>query len=42
MLPSACAEVSVSTMPSNSKAIEFYKAHGMTDEAVLLEKHFEP
>jgi ribosomal protein S18 acetylase RimI-like enzyme len=35
-----CAEVSVSTMPDNRKAIEFYKAHGMTDEAVLLEKHF--
>ena len=35
-----CAEVSVTTMPDNAHAIEFYKSHGMTDEAVFLEKHF--
>jgi ribosomal protein S18 acetylase RimI-like enzyme len=33
-------EVSVSTMPDNLPAISFYKKHGMTDEAVLLERHF--
>jgi GNAT superfamily N-acetyltransferase len=33
-------EVSVSTMPDNSPAIALYKKHGMTDEAVLLERHF--
>jgi ribosomal protein S18 acetylase RimI-like enzyme len=33
-------EVSVSTMPENIPAIAFYKKHGMTDEAVLLERHF--
>jgi hypothetical protein len=27
-------------MPDNAGAIRFYKAHGMLDEAVLLEKHF--
>jgi ribosomal protein S18 acetylase RimI-like enzyme len=35
-----CAEVSVTTMPDNAAAIEFYKAHGLTDEALFLEKHF--
>jgi len=33
-------EVSVSTMPDNLPANAFYKKHGMTDEAVLLERHF--
>jgi ribosomal protein S18 acetylase RimI-like enzyme len=33
-------EVSVSTMLDNLPAIAFYKKHGMTDEAVLLERHF--
>ncbi len=33
-------EVSVSTMPDNHGAIAFYRRHGLTDEAVLLEKHF--
>lgn len=33
-------EVSVSTMPDNLPAIAFYKKHHMTDEAVLLERHF--
>jgi ribosomal protein S18 acetylase RimI-like enzyme len=36
-----CAEVSVTTLPDNATAIEFYKARGLTDEAVLLEKHLE-
>ena len=36
-----CAEVSVTTLPDNVEAIKFYKAHGLTDEAVFLEKHFE-
>jgi len=35
-----CAEVSATTLPDNFKAIEFYKAHGLTDEAIFLEKHF--
>jgi ribosomal protein S18 acetylase RimI-like enzyme len=35
-----CAEVSVTTLPGNAKAIEFYRAHGLTDEAIFLEKHF--
>ncbi len=35
-----CVEVSVSTMPDNRRAIRFYKSHGLTEEAVLLEKHF--
>jgi len=35
-----CVEVSVTTMPDNEGAIRFYKKHGLTDEAVFLEKHF--
>ena len=35
-----CAEVSVTTMPDNTGAQHFYKAHGLVDEAVYLEKHF--
>lgn len=35
-----CAEVSVSTMPDNIDAQRFYKSHGLTDEAVFLERHF--
>ena len=34
-----CAEVSVSTMPENAGAIRFYRRHGLTEEAVFLEKH---
>ena len=34
-----CPEVSLSVMPFNTKAIEFYHKHGFVDEAVLLEKH---
>lgn len=34
-----CAEVSVSTMPDNAGAIRFYREHGLTEEALFLEKH---
>lgn len=34
------AEVSVSTMPDNQAALALYRRMGMTDEAILLEKHF--
>jgi ribosomal protein S18 acetylase RimI-like enzyme len=35
-----CVEVSVSAMPDNQGAIRFYKSHGLTEEVVLLERHF--
>lgn len=35
-----CAEISVSTEVENSSAIRFYRAHGLIDASVLLEKHF--
>ena len=35
-----CAEVSLAVMPDNTGAIRFYKKHGLTDEAIFLEKHF--
>jgi len=35
-----CAEVSVAVMPDNQNAIRFYRRHGLTDEAVFLERHF--
>lgn len=35
-----CFEVSVTTMPDNHGAITFYRSHGLTDEAIYLEKHF--
>jgi ribosomal protein S18 acetylase RimI-like enzyme len=34
-----CAEISVSTMPDNKRALQFYRKSGFTDEAVFLEKH---
>ena len=34
------AEVSVTTMPDNAGAQRFYRAHGLVDEALFLEKHF--
>lgn len=37
----ACAEVSVAVMPDNARAIKFYRTHGLLDEALYLEKHFE-
>jgi ribosomal protein S18 acetylase RimI-like enzyme len=36
-----CAEISVSTMPDNQAAIRLYRVHGLTEEVVLLEKHFK-
>jgi ribosomal protein S18 acetylase RimI-like enzyme len=33
------AEVSVSVMPDNQRALWFYRLLGLTDEAVFLEKH---
>jgi len=33
------AEISVSVMPDNQRALWFYRLLGLTDEAVLLEKH---
>jgi len=35
-----CIEASVSTMYDNERAIRFYHAHGLENEALLLEKHF--
>jgi ribosomal protein S18 acetylase RimI-like enzyme len=37
---SGCAEVSVTTLADNLGAIRFYRAHGLVDEAIYLEKHF--
>jgi len=34
-----CIEVSATTLAGQRGAIEFYKARGFTDDAVLLEKH---
>jgi ribosomal protein S18 acetylase RimI-like enzyme len=36
----SCVEVSVTTMPGNQGAQRFYRAHGLVDEALFLEKHF--
>ncbi len=36
-----CAEISVSAVKENTRAIEFYRRLGLTDEAVYLEKHFK-
>jgi ribosomal protein S18 acetylase RimI-like enzyme len=35
-----CVEVSIATMPENQGAQRLYRSHGLTDEAVYLEKHF--
>jgi ribosomal protein S18 acetylase RimI-like enzyme len=35
-----CAEVSLAVMPDNTGAIRFYKRHGLTEEALFLERHF--
>jgi len=35
-----CREVSVSTMPDNEPARRLYARHGLTDESLLLERHF--
>jgi GNAT superfamily N-acetyltransferase len=34
-----CIEISVTTLAGQRGAIEFYKARGFSDDAVLLEKH---
>jgi ribosomal protein S18 acetylase RimI-like enzyme len=38
---SGWAEVSVGVMTDNFRAQEFYRRHGLVDEALLLEKHLE-
>jgi len=38
---SRCAEVALAVMPHNVRAIHFYRRHGLTEEAVLLEKHYQ-
>ncbi len=35
-----CAEVSVTVLPNNEQAIKFYRAHGLVEECLSLEKHF--
>jgi ribosomal protein S18 acetylase RimI-like enzyme len=35
-----CAEVSLAVMPGNLRAIDFYQNSGLTEEAILLERHF--
>lgn len=35
-----CAEISVSVMRENRKAIKLYRAHGFDGDALLLEMHF--
>lgn len=35
----SCKEVCLAVMPDNTDAIRFYKRHGLTEEAVFLEKH---
>jgi ribosomal protein S18 acetylase RimI-like enzyme len=39
MKETGCVEVSVTTLPDNPGAIRFYRAHGLVDEAIYLEKH---
>ncbi len=34
-----CKEISVGVLAENTAALEFYRRQGLTDEAVLLEKH---
>ena len=34
-----CVEVSVAVMPDNLRTQKFYRSHGLSDEALLLEKH---
>ena len=35
-----CAEASLSVLPDNNRAREFYRSLGFEDEAVLMEMHF--
>jgi ribosomal protein S18 acetylase RimI-like enzyme len=36
-----CVEISVSTLPDNQPAINLYRRHGLCDEALLFERHFQ-
>ena len=36
-----CAEVSLAVLKDNLEAIRFYRSHGLTDEGLYLEKHFD-
>jgi ribosomal protein S18 acetylase RimI-like enzyme len=36
-----CVEVALAVMPDNAPAIRLYRKHGLTEEALLLEKHFQ-
>jgi len=36
-----CKEVCLAVMPDNEDAIRFYKRHGLTEEALFLEKHLK-
>ena len=40
-ISAGCAEISVSTMPDNERAIAFYRKLGFTDQAVFLERHLK-
>jgi ribosomal protein S18 acetylase RimI-like enzyme len=35
-----CVEVAVGVMPDNVRAQQFYRRHGLVDEAMLLERHY--
>jgi GNAT superfamily N-acetyltransferase len=35
-----CVEVAVGVMPDNMRAQQFYRRHGLIDEALLLERHY--
>ncbi len=35
-----CAEVAVSCLRDNERAIRLYRRHGLVDDALLLERHF--
>jgi ribosomal protein S18 acetylase RimI-like enzyme len=37
-----CVEVAASVMPENARAIALCRAHGLVEEALLLERHFTP
>lgn len=35
-----CKELCLAVMPDNESAIRFYHSHGLTEEALFLERHF--
>ena len=37
-----CKELCLAVMPENEGAIRFYKRHGLQEEALFLERHFNP